>query len=209
MDRIIELKSSTESIKRTMMMHEDIFKQQVKELHKLYHLQRKLMVDVKNEMSKIEDPRHKSMIYNMSTWHEPRREIEFNGVNVYGLGDDQQRETSGSCSGENSKTISIPIRGLNIEMEERSSTSNYEDEKMKNNNIHRCDEETNVELTLSIGPSNSKKRLKSHNKEKEISFSTSTKFEDCGDATSSVIFNKESAPQAYWFSQDLSLNRRS
>ncbi|XP_049415028.1 uncharacterized protein LOC125877800 [Solanum stenotomum] len=203
MDRIIELKSSTESIKRTMIMHEDIFKQQVTELHKLYNLQRKLMLDVKNEMSRIEDPRHKSMINNMSTWQQPRREIEFNGVNVYGLGDDQQRETSGSCSGENSKTILIPIRGLNIEMEERSSTSNYEDEKMRN------DEETNVELTLSIGPSNSKKRLKSHNKEKEISFSTSTKFEECGDATSSAIFNKESATQAYWFSQDLSLNRRS
>ncbi|WMV37111.1 hypothetical protein MTR67_030496 [Solanum verrucosum] len=131
MDRIIELKSSTESIKRTMIMHEDIFKQQVKELHKLYNLQRKLMLDVKNEMSRIEDPRHKSMINNMSTWQQPRREIEFNGVNVYGLGDDQQRETSGSCSGENSKTILIPIRGLNIEMEERSSTSNYEDEKMR------------------------------------------------------------------------------
>ncbi|KAG5594713.1 hypothetical protein H5410_035945 [Solanum commersonii] len=203
MDRIIELKSSTESIKRTMIMHEDIFKQQVKELHKLYNLQRKLMLDVKNEMSRIEDPRHKSMINNMSTWQQPRREIEFNGVNVYGLGDDQQRETSDSCSGENSKTILIPIRGLTIEMEERSSTSNYEDEKMRN------DEETNVELTLSIGPSNSKKRLKSHNKEKEISFSTSTKFEECGDATSSAILNKESATQAYWFSQDLSLNRRS
>ncbi|XP_055824379.1 uncharacterized protein LOC129892873 [Solanum dulcamara] len=200
MDRILELKSSTESIKRTMLMHEDIFKQQVKELHKLYNHQRKLMLDVKYEMSKIEDPRHKSMInYNMSTWQQRRREIGFNStINVYGLVNDQQWETSGSCSGENSKTMLIPNRGLNnLEMAQRSSTSNYEDE------IHRSDEETEVELTLSIGPTNSKKRLKSR-KEKEMNVSTSPKIED---ATSSATFNKESAPQAYWFSQDLSLNR--
>lgn len=154
------------------------------------------MLDVKYEMSKIEDPRHKSMInYNMSTWQQRRRETEFNStINVYGLVNDQQRETSGSCSGENSKKMLIPIRGLNnLEMAQRSSTSNYEDE------IHRCDEETEVELTLSIGPTNSKKRLKSH-KEKEMNVSTSPKIED-------ATFNKESAPQPYWFSQDLSLNR--
>ncbi|KAJ8543057.1 hypothetical protein K7X08_005580 [Anisodus acutangulus] len=181
MDRIVELKSSTEFIKRTVLMHEDIFKQQVKELHRLYNLQRKLMLGLKNEMSKKDDTKvisHKSMInntpQNLSTWQEPRREIGFNSINLYGLTNDQQRERSGSCSGENSKIL-IPIRGLNLEMpadQEGTSTSNYEHEKSsKMRNINRCDEETDVELTLSIGPSNSKKRLKSHmhHKEKQIS----------------------------------------
>ncbi|KAK4370165.1 hypothetical protein RND71_009640 [Anisodus tanguticus] len=185
------------------------------------------MVELKNEMSKIEDTRvlHKSMInntpQNFSTCRQPRRETGFNNINLYGLTEGQQRERSGSCSGENSKIL-LPIRGLNLEMpadQEGTSTSNYEHEKScKMRNINRSDEETDVELTLSIGPSN-KKRLKSHiHKEKEISFSTSAKLErgeECADgspaalsSTSSATFNKESATQAYWFFQDLSLNRR-
>ncbi|XP_059286165.1 uncharacterized protein LOC132039682 [Lycium ferocissimum] len=233
MDRILELKSCTESIKKTMLMHEDIFKQQVKELHRVYNLQRKLMLELKNEKSNIEDPRlsHKSMINNtpqtLPTWQQPRREIGFHNINLYGLTNDQQRERSGSCSGDNSKILT-PIGGLNIEMpaDQRTSTSNincasFEHEKSsKMRNIHRCDEETDVELTLSIGPSNGTKRLKSHrhHKEQEMSFSTSAKLgrgEECGDgspaamsSTSSATFNKESATQAYWFFQDLSLNRR-
>ncbi|MCD7467392.1 hypothetical protein HAX54_004810 [Datura stramonium] len=183
MDRILELKSSTESIKRTMLMQEHIFKQQVKELHRLYNLQRKLMLGLKNEMSKMEDPRvsHKSMIintpHNLSTWQQPRREIGFNTMNLYGLAADQQKERSGSCSGENSKIL-IPIRGLNTEMSADQEGSYDHEKSSKMRNIHRCDEDTDVELSLSIGPSNSKKRLKSHmHKEKEISFSTSAKFE--------------------------------
>ncbi|CAN4103731.1 unnamed protein product [Withania somnifera] len=174
------------------------------------------MLDLKNKMSKTEDPRvlllHMSMInntsQNLSTWKQPRREIGFNNINVYGLADDPQRERSGSCSGENSKTL-IPIRGLNLEMpidQQGTSTGNYEHEKSsKIKNIHRCDEEIDVELTLSIGPSNSKKRLNSHmHKEKEVSFATSAKFEECGDGSpaamsSSTTFNKESVTQAYWF----------
>ncbi|XP_019239351.1 PREDICTED: uncharacterized protein LOC109219363 isoform X2 [Nicotiana attenuata] len=226
MERIAELKS-IESIKRTMLMHENIFKQQVKELHRLYNLQRKLMLELKNEMSKIEDPRlllDKSMInttsQNLSTWQQqPTREIGFNSVHLYGLTDDQQGERSGSCSGENSRIL-MPVRGFNLELpsdhQEGTSTSticaSYDHAKMRN-----IDEEADVELTLSIGPSNNKKRLKSHtHKEKKIKFSTSAKLErgeECADgsparSSSSATFKQESASQAYWFFQDLSLNRR-
>lgn len=129
---------------------------------------------MKNEMSKIVDPRkNKCMINNISTWQvQPTREIG-------GLADDQQRETSGCCSGD---------------QEGSSTTSNYEDEKISSKLRKNT---SDVELTLSIGPSNSKK---SH-KEEEKSFSTSSNFEEYGNNKASS--NKESATQAYWFSQDV------
>lgn len=181
------------------------------------------MLELKNGMSKIEDPRvllDKSMInQNLSTWQQQStREIGFNSVRHYGLTDDQQGERSGSCSGENSRIL-MPVRGLNLELpsdhQEGTSTSticaSYDHAKMRN-----IDEEADVELTLSIGPSNNKKRLKSHmHKEKERNFSASAKLErgECTDgsparSSSSATFKQESASQAYWFFQHLSLNRR-
>lgn len=119
------------------------------------------MLELKNGMSKIEDPRvllDKSMInQNLSTWQQQStREIGFNSVHLYGLTDDQQGERSDSCSGENSRIL-MPVRGLNLELpsdyQEGNSTSticaSYDHAKLRN-----IDKEADVELTLSIGPNN-------------------------------------------------------
>ncbi|KAJ6355453.1 hypothetical protein OIU77_005945 [Salix suchowensis] len=42
-------KHHTDFIKKTMQLHEDIFKQQVRELHRLYSVQKILMEDLEKE----------------------------------------------------------------------------------------------------------------------------------------------------------------
>ncbi|KAK4774638.1 hypothetical protein SAY86_009573 [Trapa natans] len=53
-----EIIQNMEIIKKTMQMHEDVFKQQVRELHRLYYVQKTLMGEVKkqNEQSRIWSP---------------------------------------------------------------------------------------------------------------------------------------------------------
>ncbi|KAL2465776.1 hypothetical protein Adt_41627 [Abeliophyllum distichum] len=84
MDRLQQKLVNTESMKNTMLMHEEIFKQQVRELHRLYNLQKKLMHKLKNEKQR-----------------EQVKEADINS-HAYCLRDDQ-RELSGSCSGESSR----------------------------------------------------------------------------------------------------------
>ncbi|XP_047154383.1 uncharacterized protein LOC124825733 [Vigna umbellata] len=48
MDRMLD-RNSVESIKKTMQMHEDIFKHQVRELHRVYSVQKMLMDELKIE----------------------------------------------------------------------------------------------------------------------------------------------------------------
>lgn len=43
-------RNNIESIKKTMQMHEDIFKHQVKELHRVYSVQKMLMNELKNKI---------------------------------------------------------------------------------------------------------------------------------------------------------------
>ncbi|PSS01335.1 Exocyst complex component like [Actinidia chinensis var. chinensis] len=53
MDRFLE-QHNIESIKKTMLMHEDIFKHQVRELHRLYSLQKMRMNETRSEIIKQE-----------------------------------------------------------------------------------------------------------------------------------------------------------
>ncbi|KAL3841053.1 hypothetical protein ACJIZ3_025644 [Penstemon smallii] len=51
MDRMLESKK-IDSMKQTMLMHEQIFKKQVQELHRLYDVQKKLMHELKNAITR-------------------------------------------------------------------------------------------------------------------------------------------------------------
>nr|KYP62379.1 hypothetical protein KK1_016911 [Cajanus cajan] len=48
MDRMFD-RNNMESIKKTMQIHEDIFKHQVRELHRVYNVQKMLMEDLRKE----------------------------------------------------------------------------------------------------------------------------------------------------------------
>ncbi|KAH7860650.1 hypothetical protein Vadar_016341 [Vaccinium darrowii] len=49
MDRRMVEQQKIESIKKTMLLHEDIFKRQVRVLHRLYGIQKVLMVEMRNQ----------------------------------------------------------------------------------------------------------------------------------------------------------------
>ncbi|KAL8152527.1 LOW QUALITY PROTEIN: hypothetical protein V2J09_010287 [Rumex salicifolius] len=75
-----------QAVKMTMLKQEEIFKQQVKELHRLYNLQRMLMEEVKKEMT---------------------RQSKYSSSNGW--------ERSGSCSGGESETRFNAKRSLGFD----------------------------------------------------------------------------------------------
>ncbi|KAL3535389.1 hypothetical protein ACH5RR_003850 [Cinchona calisaya] len=229
-----------DSIKKTMLFHEDIFQRQVKELHRLYDRQIKLMDDLKKETKynecSLAGKDAKSSQF--SIWQQQMEDIGSN-LPVYSLTYDQG-ERSASCSGESLKMS----KGINLERvaEEGPSTSiqpsehdqqrpnSYRHSRSNNRNMDGSDEEIDVELTLSIGCSNSNKRSNSqmkpcslelvssdsHYNGKELCSSTVIERdtrEDFGDpspalSSSSATLNQNTnAPRSHWLFQDLSLNR--
>ncbi|XP_048325135.2 uncharacterized protein LOC107403651 isoform X1 [Ziziphus jujuba] len=159
MDRMLG-KHNVDSIRRTMQMHEDIFnyqtfedgrssltkllrkpiqkkkKLQVKELHRLYSAQKKLMSEVKKEITKQSrswDPRINSTTTTTTitnsdhmnhsqfiNWHNPNpttpqfitTSSSANNFHIHTLREDfNSRERSGSCSGD---TVRMS-RGFDLE----------------------------------------------------------------------------------------------
>ncbi|KAL3819560.1 hypothetical protein ACJIZ3_005465 [Penstemon smallii] len=120
MDKMLELKN-IESMKKTIQMHEQVFKHQVQELHRLYNLQKKLMHELQNGKETI------ALMNNTNSRIDP----------------------SSSCSGDESSRMAIK----------------FELEKHKvEKELQRKDEETDVEvdLTLSIGHCTKKKTSKNY-----------------------------------------------
>ncbi|KAL3532788.1 hypothetical protein ACH5RR_006309 [Cinchona calisaya] len=174
MDERFDLQQNIESIKKTMLMHEDIFRRQVRELHRLYGRQMKLMYELKTDLTHNHSPLARKDVSNtrFTTWDKQMQDARSN-LPVYGL--THEAEWSASCSGE---SLRVP-KGLNLErvVEEVPSTSIHLTEQdqerpnscrySKNNtkNMATCvEEEIDVELTLSIGCNKSKKRLSSQMK---------------------------------------------
>uniref|UniRef100_A0A2N9I1M0 Uncharacterized protein n=1 Tax=Fagus sylvatica TaxID=28930 RepID=A0A2N9I1M0_FAGSY len=238
MDRNLE-KHNIESIKKTMQMHEDVFKNQVKELHRLYSVQKLLMNEVKKEVKQNRcwnsmtnlDINHSQFI---NPHHPTIQSASGYNFHLQSLRDDPtSRERSGSCSGD---SMRMP-RGFDLERpaEEDISTGVItaidEDQAGPSSSImatrsHKMsidgsDEDSGVELTLSIGGSLSKKASKSsqlgfressHKGIREIDSSASFKSErgeDCSDPTtpmssSSATFHQETN-RPHWLFQGLKL----
>ncbi|GMI74197.1 hypothetical protein HRI_001089000 [Hibiscus trionum] len=114
MDEVLRIRvTNMESIKKTMQMHEEMFKHQVRELHRLYSVQKLLM-------------------------NELKREINTN--RLWATSTTSSRERSGSCSGD-------PMK----------ATKSFDLERLAGEN---SDEDSEIELTLSIGGGSSKKKKK-------------------------------------------------
>ncbi|KAF2309569.1 hypothetical protein P3X46_024118 [Hevea brasiliensis] len=226
-------KQNLDFIRKTMQMHEETFKHQVRELHRLYSVQKMLM-----------DEQDKEIKQNKKYWN-PRDTNYLYSLNFQGFRDDHPspKERSGSCSGE---TMRMTTLGIDLERpaaEEDISTAistAIDDTRaagtssfipLKGNDkmsIDGSDEESEVELTLSIGRSStsSKKMIMSTNQEmgfseqmhkrmKELDSPASVKSErrgeDCSTPTtpmssSSATFDHE-RKQPNWLFQGLSINR--
>ncbi|KAJ0090373.1 hypothetical protein Patl1_14225 [Pistacia atlantica] len=158
MDRMLE-KHNIDSIKRTMQIHEDIFKHQVQELHRLYSVQKMMMAELKKEIKQ----RYIFQVQNIPE-------------------DPSTRERSGSSQIGNKMSI------------------------------EGSDEESEVELTLSIGVSSNKKRSKGQELMKETREidSTASFKSDSGPNTpmssSSATFDNQEKKMPHWLF-GLSINR--
>ncbi|XP_022871792.1 uncharacterized protein LOC111390905 [Olea europaea var. sylvestris] len=194
MDRLQQKLPNIQSMKNTMLMHEEIFNQQVRELHRLYNLQKKIMHELNNKITR------KAGVKETDINHH-----------AYNLRDDQ-RELSGSCSGESSR---LPLKfDLKKPAEEGTPSSTQVKKETKS-----VDEEADVEtdLTLSIGHCPKEKRPKKQcspqlGDRKQSSRSTKTgKGEEYGEPGSSMSSTSGTPNQAnkrpHWLLQDLSLNR--
>ncbi|XP_004146328.2 uncharacterized protein LOC101222016 [Cucumis sativus] len=228
-------KGDVDAIRKTMQDHEDAFKNQVKELHRLYSVQKMLMEELRKESKQNALWCPKAMNHLLFNNRENQNQTAqtTGGGLIFNLqslrsDDPSSRERSGSCSGDNMRIIS---RGFDLERpaaEEDMSTgvSTVDEDQagpstpivVGKMSIDGCeDEESDVELTLSIGGSLSKKRSKSFppltQKKREIDSSLSFKSErgdqECSDPTTPMSSSSATCDQEtkrpHWLFQSLKL----
>ncbi|KAK4265500.1 hypothetical protein QN277_026548 [Acacia crassicarpa] len=213
MERMVDT-NNLEFIRKTMQMHEDIFKHQVEELHRVYRVQKLLMDELKKKEIKEKKP-----------WNQPETTKIPNGATDLqahqSLKDEicSRDRSTGSCSAEGIIVTKIPKRGFDLEMpaEEEgecpgeAGPSSY------------TEEEIELDLTLSIGGSNNnetkKKRKKENAKPHGVELSRklnlcgcfkSDRVGECSDPTtpmssSSVTFEQERKESHWLISQGLKL----
>ncbi|XP_031251693.1 uncharacterized protein LOC116116703 [Pistacia vera] len=187
MDRMLE-KHNIDSIKRTMQIHEDIFKHQVQELHRLYSVQKMMMAELKKEIKQ-------SRISSASMAGS-----EMNHSHIF-----MKTQNATTTSGYIFQVQNIPEDPSSRERSGSSQIGN----KMS---IEGSDEESEVELTLSIGVSSNKKRSKGQELMKETREidSTASFKSDSGPNTpmssSSATFDNQEKKMPHWLF-GLSINR--
>ncbi|KAI3814730.1 hypothetical protein L1987_14374 [Smallanthus sonchifolius] len=140
-------------IKQTMLKHEDTFRRQVRELHRLYNVQRNLITTLRSET---------------------RQQIEFGPQATLDINNDD----SGLLPG-----FDIPRYG--------DSSGIHDDQTGPND----------VELTLSIGPSISKRRSQNCHHQTGGNATIKTSL-----ANSRTLYNQDNK-RPHWLFQDPSFNR--
>ncbi|KAI4380568.1 hypothetical protein MLD38_006745 [Melastoma candidum] len=167
-----EEKLCLESIRRKMQTQEDTFRKQVRELHRLYGTQKKIMGELKKEMERdrFSSPL-KSPNANYIDWPHQMDQTAIAGCSfhLHQLNDDRcLQDRTGSCSG-----VATRIRrGLDIEIRPSKGHNPSIDKELPHSHfaapekrLGGCiddglDEESGVELTLSIGRGSSRRKPK-------------------------------------------------
>ncbi|KAJ0962257.1 hypothetical protein J5N97_030085 [Dioscorea zingiberensis] len=176
-------------LRKVMMKHEEVFKHQVRELHRLYKVQKILMAELSSKKMKIRSITNASA----STSETSHSSNLSNRI--------QSPSAVPSCYGEPSRMqIAFDLGQPLIEY-------NVPTEAVADNDVEEC----NVELTLSIGCGSSKMKSKQWlQKENELmncskAIPSKTFGEDCSDP--SVRTDRENLQDAPWLFQALSLKR--
>ncbi|XP_039141422.1 uncharacterized protein LOC120278763 isoform X1 [Dioscorea cayenensis subsp. rotundata] len=177
-----------EYVKKIMMKHEEIFKQQVHELHRLYKVQKILMAEMNIKKMKLH-----SITNGSATTSETSHSSNWS----YRL----QSPSTVPCYGQPSTAqMASDLRRPAIQCDALT-------EAVADNELEECD----VELTLSIGCNSSKTKkaqcLQKDNKLMNSPQATPSKTfgEDCSDP--SVTTDRESLEDSPWIFQALSLKR--
>ncbi|KAK1315848.1 hypothetical protein QJS10_CPA05g02373 [Acorus calamus] len=128
MDRLLE-QCNRETVRNTMLKHEEVFREQVHELHRLYRVQKSLMVELKNRETK---PHKEHGFYSSTSTSITKNRYPHQGLNPYydaKPGSSSQEQPSVSSR----EAFHVLQRGSDVD-----------------------DGESDVELTLSIGRGGSK-----------------------------------------------------
>ncbi|CAI9761260.1 unnamed protein product [Fraxinus pennsylvanica] len=161
MDKMLE-SHNNDSIKKMMLMHEEIFKQQVKELHRLYNLQKKLMHELKTEVLRRRAPLTETVTNNskFAIWHQPVTNIQNHVHHAHSVRSNDSKEQSGSFLGPESSRM--PMK---LDLADQEGTPSIDLRKFgKERELEIIDKETGdveLELTLCIGRYQRKNRLQS------------------------------------------------
>ncbi|KAJ1433464.1 hypothetical protein SESBI_05998 [Sesbania bispinosa] len=224
MDRRLD-RNNIESIKKTMQMHEDIFKHQVRELHRVYNVQKMLMDELKN---KIRQQKFLNPMNDMDVRHPHSIEQQHQTTQIsYGSDFHAQslredlgsRERSGSFCGDTIKMqrgfdlekpaeedILTRERGFDEGEAGPSSHSAFQSCKISTGDSN---EEMEVDLTLSIGVSQVKSSDMPQLACSDSPNGKSDRVGECSDPTtpmssSTVTFTQE-RKGPHWLSQSLQL----
>ncbi|OIW19412.1 hypothetical protein TanjilG_09432 [Lupinus angustifolius] len=136
-----------ESIKKTMKMHDDIFKHQVRELHRVYSVQRMLMDEQKKgyRQQKFQTPLNSIDPHFIEQQHQSTQISQ--GPNVHG-------QRGFNLEGSAKEGIFTRTSGFDEGEAGPSSYNSFQSCKVSTSGY---DEEMEVDLTLSIGTSKVKK----------------------------------------------------
>ncbi|KAE9598728.1 hypothetical protein Lalb_Chr15g0084041 [Lupinus albus] len=163
-------KNHIESIKKTMQMHEDIFKHQVRDLHRVYNMQKMLMDEHKKgtKQNNLWTPMNSIGIYNphfIQQQHTTQISSYGPDLHVQRLKNVYSKERSGSYSVETIERrrsfdlerlaevgdiFAATKHGCNEDESGPSSFTAFQNCKISTNG---SDEDMEVDLTLSIGGS--------------------------------------------------------
>ncbi|KAL2502137.1 uncharacterized protein Fot_35985 [Forsythia ovata] len=145
-----------EPIKKIVLMHEEIFKQQVNELHRLYNIQKKLMHELKNEVIRRRAPLTVTNNSKFAIWHQPVTHIQHNAHHTFSVRSNDLKEKSRSCSGpESSRKLDLAQEGaLSVDL-----PLFRKDKELESIDEETGDVELELELTLCFGCYQRKKRL--------------------------------------------------
>lgn len=194
---------------------------QVRELHRLYNIQKVLTVEMRNqETSKQEDKYwvvpmtttgsdHTSNYSYFFNRHQPTTTPCNQKIHVQSVlieNNLSSRERRGSCSGDQDQTLArMPKLGFDLERqpvfeEHQTGPSSYAAMTNYQTGKGRSSEESDVELTLSIGGGC---------KREKKSMITSEIGDECGGSNTAVGNSSASTidQQNKWLFQGLSLNR--
>lgn len=211
MDRLLE-QNNRECVRNTMMRQEEIFKQQVYELHRLYRVQKLLMselrtkeaqlhshatatmpravIDAKNKYwssTSTSDTSHSSYISNRHHT-APQLKSEYNSLHQH-------------------STLAEPTRhkGFNLEgpAEQKATVSHVQSKELW------ADEDCDVDLSLSIGCSSSKKKPKNRLHPEPTSGTMQLLLSNTGSRQErgEECSERESLQRPPWLFQAMSLNK--
>ncbi|RDY01014.1 hypothetical protein CR513_15713, partial [Mucuna pruriens] len=220
MDRMLD-RNNIESIKKTMQRHEDIFKHQVRELHRVYTVQKMLMDELKNEIREQKFWNHMdaSHPHSIKQQHQTRQISHKPYFHVQNLREDLNSREKNRCMqrGFNlerpaEEDIFTQARGFDEAEAGPSSPTAFQSCKVSTSSGY--DEEMEVDLTLSIGGSQVKSHLPCSNstnngKTRKLNSLKSDRTGECSDPTtpmsSSTVTSTQERKGPHWLSQGLKL----